>query len=157
MNSAYLNRRDLGEAGQVFRIGDGGDELDGSNDGTRWAAEGVGASHAGAGGTGGVGVVQGGHREGARVTRVGVLHGDKRQPRVSEVRKKDGRKRKTGQEGDARESVAGREERGRRKRKRRADRGDNKWMLPLMEIMARLHDACGCGDDACCTKTQMAE
>lgn len=163
MKSSYLNRRDLGKAGQVFRIGDGWDELDWSDDGTRWAAESVSAGHAGAGGTGGVGVVQGGHREGACVTRVGVLHGDKRRPGVSEVRKKDGGKREDwpGREDDARESMAGRGEKGmrmrRRRRRRRADKSDNEWMLPLMEIMARLHDACGCGDNACCTNTQMAE
>lgn len=104
--SAYLNGRDLGQTGQVFRIGDGGDELDGSDDGTGWAAESVSAGHAGAGGTGGVGVVQGGHREGARVTRVGVLHGDKRRPGVREDRKKDGGKQKTGQDGGAMQEKA---------------------------------------------------
>lgn len=77
LNSAYLNGRDLGQAGQVFGIGDGGDELDGADDGTRRAAESVSAGHAGARGTRGIGVVQGRHRERAGVTRVGVLHKDK--------------------------------------------------------------------------------
>lgn len=158
MKSSYLYRRDLGQAGQVFGIGDGGDELDGSDDGTRRAAEGVSASHAGAGGTGGVGVVEGGHREGACVTRVGVLHGEKRQPGVSEVRERDGRRKEewTRREGNARESMARRGGGG------AGGRGEGRttsgcFLWYENNGMGCMTDACGCGGDACCTKTQMAE
>lgn len=70
----HLYGWDLGEAGQVLGVGDGGDELDGAYDGAGRAAVSVGARHTGAGGAGGVSVVEGGHGERAGVARVGMLH-----------------------------------------------------------------------------------
>ncbi len=57
MEYAYLYRRDLRKAGQVLRIGDGGDELDGTYDGAGRAAVSVGTSHTGTGGTCRVGIM----------------------------------------------------------------------------------------------------
>lgn len=71
--STHLDGRDVRQRGQVLRVGDGRDELDGRHGGAGGAA--VGAGHGGRGGAGGVdgGVVHGDHREGPGVPGVGVL------------------------------------------------------------------------------------
>lgn len=68
-----LDGRDVWQGGQVLRVGDGRDELDGRHGRAGGAA--VGAGHGGRGGAGEVdgGVVHGNHREGPRVAGVGVL------------------------------------------------------------------------------------
>lgn len=72
-SSTDLDGRDVRQGGQVLRVGDGRDELDGRHGGAGGAT--VGAGHGGRGGAGGVdgGVVHGDHREGPGVAGVGVL------------------------------------------------------------------------------------
>ena len=72
----YLNGWDVRKTGQILWVCNRGDELDGPHDGAGGAPVGMGTRHAGTGGTGGVGVVEGRHWEGPRVTRVGMLHGE---------------------------------------------------------------------------------
>lgn len=56
-NAAHLNGRNVREAGQVLGIGDGGDELDWTDNGAGWAAVSMSASHTGASRTCRVGVM----------------------------------------------------------------------------------------------------
>ena len=73
---AYLYGRDVGQARQILRVGNGGYELDGANDGAGGSAICVGIGHAGARGAGRAGsahVVQRRHRKWTSMPWVGML------------------------------------------------------------------------------------
>lgn len=80
----YLNGGDVGEAGQVLRVGHWRNELDGAHHRAGGPPVAMCTGHTGAGGAGGVGstdVVQGWCREGADVAGVGMLQGKEKMGR----------------------------------------------------------------------------